>query len=64
MRPDPRERIDGRAVTVWRIAGVLSALAVLAAAGVVIGLSAADLLPGYSLLEPLQGSPSPSPSSS
>jgi uncharacterized protein len=47
MRPDPREKIDGRAVTVWRIAGVLSALAVFAAAGVVIGLSAADLLPGY-----------------
>jgi len=47
MRPDPREPIDARAVTVWRIAGVLDALAVVVVAGVVIGLSAADVLPGY-----------------
>ncbi|MBW6467838.1 MAG: PH domain-containing protein [Anaerosomatales bacterium] len=47
MRPDPTERIDGRAVTVWRLAGALGALIVVAAAGVAIGLSAAGVLPAF-----------------
>lgn len=47
MRPDPAERIDRRAVTVWRIAGALGALVVAVAAGVVFGLAAAGLLPPF-----------------
>ncbi len=45
MRPDPAERIDARAVTVWRITGLVEALVGAVAAGVVFGLSAAGLLP-------------------
>lgn len=45
MRPDPSERIDGRAVIVWRIAGAGSALPVAAGAGVAGGLVIADMVP-------------------
>lgn len=45
MRPDPSERIDRRAVTVWRIAGAASSLLIAVAAGIVIGLAATDLIP-------------------
>lgn len=47
MRPDPTERIDSRAVTVWRLAGALGALIVVAVAGIAIGLAAADVLPPF-----------------
>lgn len=45
MRPDPAERIDRRAVTVWRIAGGVTALFLAVAAGVVVTLAAFDVVP-------------------
>ncbi|HSV93979.1 MAG TPA: PH domain-containing protein [Desulfobacterales bacterium] len=45
MRPDPAERIDRRAVTVWRIAGGLTAVQFAVAAGIVAGLAAAGIVP-------------------
>ncbi len=48
MRPDPSERIDERAVLVWRIAGASSALMPAAAAGAMAGLAFMDLVPGWS----------------
>lgn len=45
MRPEPVERIDRRAVTVWRIAGAMGALLIVIVAGVFGSLAAADLVP-------------------
>ena len=47
MRPDPSERIDGRAVIVWRIAGALNALFPVMGASAVSGLALAGLAPGW-----------------
>jgi hypothetical protein len=47
MRPDPSERIDTRAVTVWRIAAAVNALIPIVAAGVVIGLGLDGLFPQW-----------------
>ncbi len=47
MRPDPAERIDARAVTVWRLAGALNLFVPAVAAGGAIGLAAADLIPSW-----------------
>ncbi len=44
MRPDPSERIDGRAVTVWRIAGAVGALVPAICAGVLGGLAIAGFI--------------------
>lgn len=45
MRPDPSERIDTRAVTVWRIAAAANALVPIVAAGVAVGLGLDGLFP-------------------
>ncbi len=45
MRPDPSQRIDGRAVTVWRIAAAGVALLPAVAAGVLVGLVVTDIVP-------------------
>lgn len=45
MRPDPSERIDSRAVTVWRIAGAATALPLAVGAGVAGGLAIAEIIP-------------------
>ena len=44
MRPDPAERIDSRAVTVWRVSGAAEALVTAIAAGVAYGLAAAGFI--------------------
>ncbi len=47
MRPDPAERIDARAVTVWRIAGALNLFVPAVVAGGLVGLVAAELVPAW-----------------
>ncbi len=47
MRPDPSERIDDRAVIVWRIGGAFNALIPAIGAGLIVGLSVVDLVPGW-----------------
>jgi len=47
MRPDPAERIDQRAVTVWRISGALAALPVLLVVTVVTVLAVLDVIPWF-----------------
>ena len=49
MRPDPAERIDARAVTVWRIAGTFNLFVPAIVTGGVIGLVAADLLAAWAV---------------
>ena len=44
MRPDPSERIDDRAVTVWRIAGAGGALPAAIGVGVFGGLAFIDMI--------------------
>jgi len=44
VRPDPAERIDSRAVTVWRVSGAAETLVTAIAAGVAYGLAAAGLI--------------------
>jgi len=47
VRPDPAERIDARAVTVWRIGGLMEAFVLAIVAGVAAGLTAADIAPPW-----------------
>ncbi len=50
MRPDPVERIDARAVTVWRLTGFVEALVAAVVAGVAFGLGASGIAPRWVVL--------------
>lgn len=47
MRPDPVERIDQRAVVVWRISGALAALPGLVVVAAVAVLTAFEIIPWF-----------------